>query len=120
MLQTLLYSPARLLSVVLGVSVLFGATHAKDVSALTMPTYASVFSDSKQKDSSPGNAYKIQVDHHNHIDKVRLKSVVNKMNKQTPQADAKSLHRNRHGGPKKVSRKQKHNDAWHMLLRQAV
>ncbi len=123
MLQTLLYSPARLLSVMLGVSVLFGATHAKDVSAFTMPTYASVFSDSKQKDTASGNGanmYKIQVEHHNHIDKVSLKSMVNKMNKQTPQADAKSLHRNRHGGPKKVSKKQKHSDAWHVLLRQAV
>ncbi len=122
MLQTLLYSPVRLLSVMLGISVLFGATHAKDVSAFTMPTYASFFSDSKQKDTSSnsGNVYKIQVEHHNHIDKVNLKSVVNKMNKQTPQADAKSLHRNRHGGPKKVSKKQKHSDAWHVLLRQAV
>lgn len=122
MLQTLLYSPARLLSVILGVSVLFGATHAKDVSAFTMPTYASVFSDSKQKDATSGgnNAYKIQVEHHNHIDKISLKSVMKKMNKQTPQADAKSLRRERHSSPKKVSKKQKHSDAWHVLLRQAV
>lgn len=123
MLQTLLYSPGKLLSVALGVSVLFGATHAKDVSAFTIPTYSSVFNSSKQKDGPSfgnSNAYKIQVEHHNHIDKISLKSMVNKINKQTPQADAKSLRRSRHSEPKKVSKKQKHSDAWHVLLRQAV
>lgn len=120
MTQTLTYSFGKLVSVALGVSVLFGATHAKDVSAFALPTYTAMFNNSKQTDNSPQNVYKINVDHHNHIDKVGLKSVVNKINKQTPQADAKSLHRNRHGAPKKVSKKQKHSDAWHVLLRKAA
>ena len=120
MTQTFTYSFGKLLSIALGVSVLFGATHAKDVSAFTLPTYSSLFNNSKQTDNNPQNTYKIHVEHHNHIDKVSLKSTLNKMNKQTPQADAKSLHRSRHGSPKKVSKKQKHNDAWHLLLHQAV
>lgn len=122
MVQTLLYSPNKLLSVALGISVLFGATHAKDVSALTLPSYAAMFSDSRGKDNNTNqNAYyKINVDHHNHIDRMNLKSVVNKVNKQTPQADAKSLHRSRHGSPKKVSKKQNHDDSWHTLLHQVA
>ncbi len=121
MTQTLAYSFGKLLSVVLGVSVLFGATHAKDVSAFALPAYSAAFNTNKQADNSnPQNIYKINVEHHNHIDKVSLKSVVSKMNQQTPQADAKSLYRNRHSEPKKVSKKQKHTDAWHVLLRQAI
>jgi|GEM_PF-6491646 len=121
MTQTLTYTFPKLISIALGISVLFGATHAKDVSAFAMPSYFSALSsNNKQGDNTTANTYKIAVDHHNHIDRLSLKSVVKKIDKQTPQADAKSLHRSRHGSPKKVSKKQHHGDSWHTLLRQAA
>lgn len=123
MTQTFNISFGQLVSFVVGLSVFFGASHAKDISAFTLPTYSKVFNTEKSGDSSlknQQNTYKIQAELHNHIDRQTLKSMLSKANKQTPQADAKSLHRNRHSAPKKVSKKQKHSDAWHMLLRQGV
>lgn len=122
MLQALTYHPVKLLSFALGVSVLFSSVHAKDISAFAMPTGANLISNQKQGNtSSPdGSGYKINVEHHNHIDKVSLKSVVKNTAQDTPQADAKSLRRNRHSAAKKVAKKQKYTDAWHTLLMKAI
>lgn len=118
-MQTLTYTLPKLLSIVLGISVLFGATHAKDVSAFAIPAYSVKLSNnSKQSDNSITNLYKIHAEHHNHIDRQTLKSIITQINKQAPQADLKTMQCHRHGVAKKVSKKQKYSDSWHRLLPQ--
>lgn len=101
----MLKTTTTFLSSLLALSVLLLSTHAKDVSALSTATPHG----KKVDDSSIGHKVQKIADKqagelHNHVEKQTYKSMVKAFSDQSPQADNRSLRKQRHSAPERKLR----------------